>query len=201
MGMKKSLALLILSALLFSCAGQGVRAYLKPAGQKNVKQRDGGTRESIAAHLDRKEHEKALEKINDELKKGVPELYYGGEYVDALNGLLEKGAGLYYLGEYEAAGLAFRLAFESYPSAAGIRGRVQFSPDEIGALIEGCSTNLMEKGLISYREGALQNAIGIWEKIPAFDPANEEAKRALKTAITQLRNLNDLQKQGAVQAK
>lgn len=199
--MKNFIALLALSALLCSCAWPGILAHGGPAGQKNVKAGENGARERIAEHLGRKEHEKALKSIIADIEKGVPELYYGAEYAKALNGLLRKGTGYYYSREYEAAGLSFRLALESYPSASGIRGRVDFSPDEISALIEGCSTNLMEEGLLSYRNGALQNAIDTWEKIPGFDPANEEAKKALDTAATQLRNLNDLQKQGPVHYK
>jgi tetratricopeptide (TPR) repeat protein len=192
--MRDFIALLMLSALLCSCAWPGLPAHGKPAGQKSVKPGDSGARERIAAHLGRKEYEKALKSIIADIEKGVPELYYGAEYVDALNGLLQKGTGHYYSGEYEAAGLSFRLALESYPSASGIRGRVKFSPDEIVALIDGCSTNLMEEGLLSYRKGALQNAIDAWEKVPGFDPANEEAKKALDTAATQLRNLKNLRK-------
>ena len=37
---------------------------------------------------------------------------------------------------------------------------------------------MMDKGLVEYREGRFASAISWWQKILAYDPANEEAAKS-----------------------
>jgi len=41
----------------------------------------------------------------------------------------------------------------------------------------------------SYREGNIGNAISLWKSILTFDPGNASIKKAIDTATTQLKNL------------
>jgi hypothetical protein len=50
----------------------------------------------------------------------------------------------------------------------------------------------MEKGLLDYRKGDIETAIADWKTILSYDPGNEEAAKAIRTATTQLENLKKL---------
>jgi cytochrome c-type biogenesis protein CcmH/NrfG len=47
----------------------------------------------------------------------------------------------------------------------------------------------MARGLAAYRAGEMQQAIDFWTALLVFDPERTEAKKAIETSSTQLRNL------------
>ena len=49
--------------------------------------------------------------------------------------------------------------------------------------------SLTKTGLREYRNGNLAKAIAVWESLLEFDPDNEEIKKAVKTAKTQLNEI------------
>jgi len=55
--------------------------------------------------------------------------------------------------------------------------------------INACRVHLTKKGLEQYRKGNLAEAIGIWEGLLAFDPANVEIQKAVQTATEQLKKI------------
>lgn len=55
--------------------------------------------------------------------------------------------------------------------------------------IKNCRLQLTKKGLEHYRKGNLADAITIWKGILKFDPDNQQIKKAIETATTQLKNL------------
>lgn len=63
------------------------------------------------------------------------------------------------------------------------------SLEEMNKAIKYCSQQLTNQGLIEYRKGNLKEAISLWEKILLFQPDNEEIKRAIQTAKTQLEKI------------
>ncbi|MFP4452085.1 MAG: hypothetical protein ACOCR8_05640 [Desulfosalsimonas sp.] len=50
----------------------------------------------------------------------------------------------------------------------------------------------MEQGLVSYRQGRLDDAIYIWNRILAFDPHHQAGRNAIQTARTQQSNLEKM---------
>lgn len=71
--------------------------------------------------------------------------------------------------------------------------RLSFPESELQALLVECRGSLEKKGLEKYRAGDLEGAIAMWERLLAFDPGNEEIKKAIETASVQLEGM----KQGA----
>lgn len=55
--------------------------------------------------------------------------------------------------------------------------------------IENCRLQLTKKGLEQYRKGNLAEAISIWKGILKFDPDNQQIKKAIETATTQLKSI------------
>jgi hypothetical protein len=82
------------------------------------------------------------------------------------------------------------LRFINHP-AANPRG-YPFTRSEVRAKVDNLTTALTEKALTEYRRGEVSAAIADWKTILAYDPANEEAVKSLKTATTQLEQLKKL---------
>jgi tetratricopeptide (TPR) repeat protein len=120
-------------------------------------------------------------------KKDRAEVYSG-----AINGLIDKGDSRMKLKDYDKAGIAYRKARDYYPSDISVAGKIKLSERELTEKIGTCSNALMEAGLLKYRAGQIEGAIGIWNSIILFDPQNAEAIKALDTATIQLRNLRKL---------
>lgn len=55
--------------------------------------------------------------------------------------------------------------------------------------LNNCRLQLTKKGLEQYRKGNLAEAISVWKGILEFDPNNQQIKKAIETATTQLKNL------------
>ena len=55
--------------------------------------------------------------------------------------------------------------------------------------IENCRLQLTKRGLEQYRKGNLAEAISIWKGILKFDPDNQQIKKAIETATTQLKSI------------
>lgn len=92
-------------------------------------------------------------------------------------------------GDYGTAGKLFALLKQTEIKSKPF---VPFAPherEEIDKALRTCSLNLTNQGLVAYRQGNLKEAISLWEKILAFDPNNEEIKKAIQTARTQLEKI------------
>jgi tetratricopeptide (TPR) repeat protein len=149
-------------------------------------------RERVAALVTLGDYSEALKLITKGIKMGQPEVFYQKEYVRAINGLTREGTDRFEAGLYWPAGRSFHLALEHYPKEAEVREGIARSPEKIRTYIEECSVKLMEAGLLRYREGDLDGAVAVWEKIILFNPGYEEARQALETARLQLEKLKAL---------
>ncbi len=110
----------------------------------------------------------------------------------ALERLKKQGDEAEQLGKPEEAGKAWAtsLAYLSHPAA---RGRTfSFTRSELQESLDRLTKTLMDKGLVEYRESRFESAISWWRKILAYDPANEEAMKSVRTATTQLENLKKI---------
>jgi hypothetical protein len=66
------------------------------------------------------------------------------------------------------------------------------APESLEEKILFCADQLMEQGLVQYRQGRLSEAIGIWEKIKEFAPGHSASQNAIRTADIQLTNLKKI---------
>lgn len=135
----------------------------------------------------------AVELIRREVKAGGSELSFGEAYVASMNGLAGEGLRQLAGGDYGAAGASFRKALDNYPEDATLRARVNYPPRKLEDSLNECSRKLMDEGLVLYRGGNLTGAIAAWKKILAFDPANQEASKAVETATVQLKRLKSIE--------
>lgn len=110
----------------------------------------------------------------------------------ALEGARKSGDHALMQGRAREAGKrwAAALKFLSHPAMKG--KRPPFSKGGLKEDADRLTDDLLEKGLVAYQEGRLEEAIATWRDILAYDPANEEANKYVKTATTQLETLKKL---------
>ncbi len=92
---------------------------------------------------------------------------------------------------FGGAGTIYRELLSS-AIATDIPGLLTFDKGYILKQISGCTNALAENGLMKYREEKLDEAIGIWGKILAFDPGNQAIAKAVQTAIKQRQQLKNI---------
>lgn len=116
----------------------------------------------------------------------------GRNFAAALERLKKQGDEAEQTEKPEQAGKAWAtaLSYLSHPAAKG--KPLPFTRSDLKESLERLSKTLMDKGLVEYREGRFESAIGWWQKILAYDPANEEAAKSVRTATTQLETLRKI---------
>jgi len=146
-------------------------------------------RKKIQQLLAHEEYTEALDMMKQKIASGASEQNYNSLYVAAVNGIISQGDLKVENKQLAEAGMAFRRALDDYPADERMKGKVKRTSLEIKGDIDRLSTSLMDTALMKYREGAIEEAITLWDKLLAFDPQNAEAKKARDTAATQLENL------------
>lgn len=136
--------------------------------------------------------ERSLEQFAAAWKENPEHAGVARDFPEALSRLKTGGDESFRQGRIEEAGRRWSAAIR-YSAILSEKGRpVPFNRNEVRAGIDRASASLMEKGLVEYRKGNLDSAIAAWKSILAYDPANEEAVRSVRTATTQLENLKKI---------
>ena len=91
--------------------------------------------------------------------------------------------------EFASAGRTFYVLAKNYPTLKKLYKPLALSPQFLEEKITICRLELTKKGLALYRRGKLAEAISVWNDILAFDPDNEEIKKAVATAQAQLKKI------------
>ncbi len=137
-------------------------------------------------------YERALELFGQSWKDDPDNPVVSRDFALALEGLKKSGDEAARQDDVENAGKRWAVALRNLGHPA-VKGKpLSFSRAELKGNLDRLSASLMEKGLKEYRMGNLEAAIGIWRSIVAYDPANADAAKAIRTATTQLENLKKL---------
>lgn len=137
-------------------------------------------------------HEKALELFAASWKEKPDHEGVAREFPGVLIALKKNGDSAYAQGKWEDAGKRWMgtLRYVSHPAAKG--KAVPFTRADVQAQVDKLTAALMEKGLLEYRKENIEPAIAYWKTILAYDPANAEAAKSIRTATTQLQKLKKL---------
>lgn len=87
------------------------------------------------------------------------------------------------------AGKGYASLRKTYPTAEKFGFLPSFSRNDADEGLRKCRSHLTQKGLDLYRRGCLKEAISVWEDLLKFDPGNGEIRKAVDTAVEQLREL------------
>jgi len=148
---------------------------------------------ALIAEINKVTQKGQVDKALDLSFKGWKEHQPGHEfktlYFNLLNNLKKQADQDLASGKMDLAGKEF-YALKMYKNKhKALASEAPFSLEEIEKSIKICSQDLTNRGLMEYRNGKLKEAIATWEKVLTFDPENEEVKKALQTARTQLEKI------------
>lgn len=145
-----------------------------------------------AAALRDGNYEQALDQLALSWKESPDNPAVSRDFAAALEGLKKSGDEALRQGAPDEAGKRWTAALRHVGHPA-TRGRaLSFSRADLKASVDHLSATLMEKGLKEYQTGNLEAAIAVWRSILAYDPANAEAAKSIKTTTTQIENLKKL---------
>ena len=116
----------------------------------------------------------------------------GNRYTNLLESIKERADLDLKRKDFVLAGRTYRILLENYSSLGNLKQFLSYDAGLLDGGIKTCQKNLFEKGLKLYRSGDLSQAISIWENILAFDPENQEVKKAADMATLQSRNLGKI---------
>lgn len=137
----------------------------------------------------------ALKLIRREVNTGLAEQSIAGEYLLALNGIIDRSRVLMKQGEYSLAGQLLQTAQEAYPESSELAKHARLPLEELKDWRTRCADALMEQGLVAYRREDLDGALNIWQQILVFDPEHPAASKAVRTTEMQLANLRRMEHQ------
>jgi len=126
----------------------------------------------------------AYDKHHDaELRRGYAKI---GEQIRAAADASYRG------GNFAEAGTAYENLFDSGITTRDFAQTLSFDDDYLTGKIKACSNQLLEIGLMKYREEKIEEALAVWKKALVFDADNRTIKNAIDTATAQLQQLKSL---------
>lgn len=186
------ISLLLVLTGMIACSSR--EKAVMPSEEISAEQQQSLLRRKVAALLEKNSYNRALDLMSSRTNPGAPPAGVDREYIMAMNGIIAAGEESLSRSDYAVSGQSFRVALDFYPVQASLRGRISRDQAQVRKQLETCANRLLEQGLMEYRSGNLQNAIGRWKEIITFDANNKEALKAIETATVQLRTLQNMNK-------
>jgi tetratricopeptide (TPR) repeat protein len=114
--------------------------------------------------------------------------------IQSLVQLNENGLQFYHREEYLKAGLAWKEALELFRSRNDptIERELPFQIEELTTHLDQLIRILVDKGVLLYRQGDLQNAVYAWQDVLMVEPEHAEAKDYIHKARVKMETLETL---------
>jgi len=112
-------------------------------------------------------------------------------YTKIVESIKSSGDRAFERSDFALAGCIYQILLKNFSSFNHLRSSFSFNREYLTKKIKSLEKVLFEKGLEQYRSGNLNQAISIWKSILAFDPENQEIKKAVDMAILQSKNLKE----------
>ncbi len=147
------------------------------------------TEEQVSSYLKVGEFRKAVD-----LCKGIYQKYPGDPtvrsgYIRTLESIKTSGDRAFESRDFALAGYVYEILLRNIPSVKQLSESFSFNQGGLSSKIRDCKKILFENGLRQYRSGNLNQAISLWKSILAFDPENQEIRKAVDMATLQYKNL------------
>lgn len=110
-------------------------------------------------------------------------------YIEAAEDIRDAADDAFDKEEFAVSGRTYAVLFRNYRRFKEIAGDLSFDRKYLRARLKECSDRLSERALTQYRQGNLIAAISLWKNILEFEPGNDGVKKAIDTASTQMKNL------------
>jgi len=134
-------------------------------------------------------YQKAIDLYKTEYERHPKDRLLVKEYVKSLEEIKTAGDRALQREDFESAGKAYNVLLKNYSDFKSFTHVLSFDRAQLHSRLTTCKTALSKKGFQEYREGDLSEAITLWQDYLALDPNNTDIKKALNTAKTQQKNL------------
>ena len=111
-------------------------------------------------------------------------------YVKTLESIKQRADQTFERNDLATAGFIYEALSKSIPSATPLAQSLSFDREGLIKKTGSCQKILFQNGLEQYRSGNLNQAVSIWKGILAFDPEDQETKKAVDMAVLQIKNLD-----------
>lgn len=138
-------------------------------------------------------HRRALETLRPAYEERRRNGALKDAYIRAIEQIQREADAAYAGKRYAQAGILYDALLRDGFPAPDIAGELSFDKALVQGRIRASARALTRNGLAKYREGKIEAAIALWEKVLLFDRDNHEVKSALATAKTQRQNLERMQ--------
>ncbi len=144
-------------------------------------------------------HAKALAMYQTALKEYPGDKAVKAAYAKKVGEIKAIGDKAFAAKDYGLAGKINSLLLKNIESSGGVAGAAArgVSRQELAEAVRKCSSGLTNGGLQEYRNGNLESAITLWGDLLAFEPDNDEIRKAVETAKAQLNKLKSSAQKGS----
>lgn len=147
------------------------------------------TEEDVRSYVAKGNYTAALGVLSDRYEKDRGSEEARDAFARVLQEVRVKADDAFVRGEYEKAGITYRLLLSHLPKDEALARSLSFSRSYLSGKLATCAKTLTDSGLERYGAGELEKAIRIWKSVLVFDPDNRDVKKAIETATTQLKTL------------
>lgn len=147
------------------------------------------TEEQVSSYLNAGEFRKAIDLCKGIFQKYPQDPAVQSGYIRTLESIKTSGDRAFESSDFALAGTVYEILLKNIPSVKQLNGSFSFNRGGLTSKIRNCKKILFENGLEQYRSGNLNQAISLWKSILAFDPENQEIRKAVDMATLQYKNL------------
>ena len=135
------------------------------------------------------EFQKAIDVHNEIYRRYPQDSTVRSHYIKTLESIKSRADRAFKRSDFAPAGCIYSILLKNFSSVTALSRSISFDRRVLTAKVRSCKKILFASGLEQYRSGNLNQAISIWKSILAFDPENQEIKRAVEMATLQSKNL------------
>jgi len=143
----------------------------------------------VRSYLEAGEFQKAIDVYNEIYRKYPQDSRARSRYVKTLESIKSRADRAFERSDFAPAGCIYSILLNNLSSVTALSQSFSFDRRVLTTKMRSCKKILFASGLEQYRSGNLNQAISIWKSILAFDPENQEIRRAVEMATLQSRNL------------
>ena len=145
--------------------------------------------EQLSSYLQAREFLKAIDICREVYQKYPQDPTVRSGFIKTLESVKTSGDRAFERSDFALAGRVYEILLKNISSVKHLNGSFSFNREGLIAKIRNCKKILFENGLEQYRSGNLNQAISLWKSILAFDPENQEIRKAVDMATLQYKNL------------
>jgi tetratricopeptide (TPR) repeat protein len=141
------------------------------------------------SYLEAGDFQKTIDVYKEIYQKYPQDSTVRSSYIKTLESIKSSGDRAFERTDFALAGCVYQILLKNFSSVNHLSSSFSFNREVLTTKIKSFKKILFENGLEQYRSGNLNQAISTWKSILAFDPENQEIKKAVDIAILQSKNL------------